>query len=468
LLVETFTDPARHSGACYRAANFVLAGETSGFARRNGVWVYHGGRKLCWVYPLRRRGAAGVLAAGFDHPLLHSGQGRRQGVADLNRVVIDGPDGLYARLAAVGDHRKPKGVRHSLASILVVCVVAMLAGATGPTGIAEWAADLPDELRARLRLRRSPMTGRLVAPSLSTIQRALRSVDAEALDRVVCEVLAEQVRSPRTAADGTDDVVGDDDRAGGGDGGDGGDGGGSGGGGSGGGGGDGAAGVEAAVPLLGVAVDGKSLRGARQADGRAVHLLAAMTHEDRVVIAQQEVDHKTNEIKLFRPLLANLDLAGCLVTADALHAQDAHARFLVEEKNAEFLLFVKGNQPSLYNEIVCTPPGRFGPPHVERSEGHGRIECRTARLAATPGGLVEFPHVAAVVRIDREVTDAKSGQARSTETAWAVTSASPRRAGPARIATAARDHWGIEVRHEAPWNRAEVKGLRHRAVAAAR
>jgi len=67
----------------------------------------------------------------------------------------------------------------------------------------------------------------------------------------------------------------------------------------------------------------------------ALHLFAAMTHHERVVIAQEEVDHKTNEIKAFRPLLAGLDLAGCTVTADAMHAQRDHATFLVEEKHAD-------------------------------------------------------------------------------------------------------------------------------------
>ncbi len=452
LLVETFTDPARHRGACYKAANFLLAGETSGYARRNGVWVYHGQTKLCWLYPLRRDAAA-VLAAGFDHPLLSSVDKRKAHMVDLNQVVIEGDHGLYARLAAISDHRKPKGIRHQLASILLVCAVAMLAGTDHVTGIAEWAAELPEELLLRLGLRRSPSSGKVAAPSLSTLKRALGAIDREALDRIVCETLAEQIQARRTATgrgdsaehsgpgeqsatanseatdsagERVDDGEGvdgdgrvDGERV------------------------DDATGEVPAV-LFGVSVDGKTLRGALQRDGRAVHLLSAMTHAERVVIAQQEVDHKTNEIKAFRPLLKDVDLTDCLVTADAMHAQRDHANFLVGEKHADFLLFVKENQPSLYNEMVCTPPESFTEPYTEVCKGHGRIETRTIRVAATPDGLVEFPHVAAVVRIDREVRDAKTGQARSTETAWAVTSATPRRAGPARLLAASRDHWGIE------------------------
>ena len=429
LLVETFTDPARHSGSCYAAANFVCLGETSGYGRRNGAWVHHGRPKRCWVYQLRPNAPA-LLAAEFDHPLLLSKANRKAAMTDLNQVVIDGEEGLLAKLCALPDHRKPRGVRHELAAILLVCVAAMLAGAHNPTEIAEWAADLSDEARLRLHLRRSPSSGLVVAPSVSTLQRTLRDVDRQALDRVVCETLAEEVHKRRNggggegaggpSSPGTDNPSSCQEPAASDDGGSG------------------------PAAMFGVAVDGKTLRGAVQPDGRAVHLLSAMTHDERVVIAQEEVDHKTNEIKLFCPLLENLDLSGALVTADAMHAQRGHARFLVEEKHADFLLYVKENQPSLYNEVVCTPPEAFGEAYTETGKGHGRAEARTIRVAATPDGLVEFPHVKAVVRIDREVHDAKTGEERWDETAWAVTSASTSDAGPPRLLAASRGHWGIE------------------------
>jgi predicted transposase YbfD/YdcC len=427
LLVETFTDPRLHKGTCYRAANFLLAGETSGYGRRNGAFVYHGERKLCWLYPLARDAAA-LLSAGFDHPLL---AGKRQGrleVADLNKVVIEGDGGLYARLSELPDHRKPKGVRHELAAILLICAAAMLAGNHNPTEIAEWAADLSDELRERLHTRRSPSSGLLVTPSISTVRRALLDVDRQALDTIVSDVLAGMVGAPRTAAaEGNDEEppekTADD---------------------------------EGGAPDAGhdkqpegrsaIAVDGKSLRGAVQDDGRAVHLLSAMTHDERVVIAQEEVDHKTNEIKAFRPLLENIDITGRIVTADALHAQVDHARFLVEEKNADFLLFVKENQPSLYHAIVGLEESAWSDRYTEASKGHGRLETRTIEVSSALEDLA-FPHVAQVVRILREVDDAKTNTARSTETAYAVTSAEAARTSPAELLQASRGHWGIEAMH---------------------
>jgi hypothetical protein len=356
LLVETFTDPSRHLGTCYKAANFHVAGETSGYGRHNGSWTYHGNKKLCWLY-LLRKDAPALLAAPFDHPLLLPAQIRRAHMLDLNTVVIDGEGGLFSRLGKLTDHRKPKGVRHQLASILLICAAAMLCGAHNPTEIAEWAAELPDELRLRLHVRRSPSTGLLVVPSLSTVQRTLREVDREALDEIVSETLAGQVAASRAKGNGTgarDDGRGERGTTGGG------------------------KAVKGAVTagkagkavtgtgqvtgtatagkgtatadvggaeLRGVAVDGKTLRGAVQDDGRAVHLLSALTHDERVVIGQREVDHKVNEIKVFRPLLKDLDIEGALVTADAMHTQRGHARFLVKEKHADYFLFVKENQP---------------------------------------------------------------------------------------------------------------------------
>ncbi|WP_234545312.1 hypothetical protein [Streptomyces shenzhenensis] len=79
-------------------------------------------------------------------------------------------------------------------------------------------------------------------------------------------------------------------------------------------------------------MDGKSLRGATRADGSCVHLLSVL-RGDGIVLAQREVDAKSNEITAFRPLLDPLDPTGAVVTFDALLTQTDHAKLLVEEKN---------------------------------------------------------------------------------------------------------------------------------------
>jgi predicted transposase YbfD/YdcC len=419
LLVETFTDPSRHEGTCYRAANFVEIGTTSGYARRNGTWVHHGEEKCAWVYPLRKD-ARSLLQAPFDHPLIAAQ--RRRTMIDLNTVVIEGDHGLYARLCELKDHRKKKGIRHQLAAILLVCAAAVLCGAKGAREIAEWARDLDDDQRERLHCRRRPATGELVVPSESTVQRTLRKVDKEAFDTIVNETMHDLVmrRIARTDSDETEgdeasDNTSSDDET-----------------------------EDAPAPRC-LAVDGKSLRGAVVDDGRLVHLLSVLTHEERVVIGQQEVDHKTNEIRHFRPLLENLDIAGHLVTADALHTQRDHARFLIEEKSCDFFFYADGNQPKLYEAIAMLDEEKWSEPYTESSKGHGRIETRTIWSCAEVPKSVSFPHVAQVIRILREVDDAKTNTARHTETVYALTSSAS--ASRPVLLHASRGHWGIESLH---------------------
>ncbi|GHE14070.1 hypothetical protein GCM10010339_83430 [Streptomyces alanosinicus] len=76
--------------------------------------------------------------------------------------------------------------------------------------------------------------------------------------------------------------------------------------------------------LVGLAVDGKTMRGSRT-DGTAVHLLAAALHACQAVIAQRQIAAKSNEISAFAPLLNQIDLRGVVVNADAMHTQRAHA-----------------------------------------------------------------------------------------------------------------------------------------------
>ena len=83
-----------------------------------------------------------------------------------------------------------------------------------------------------------------------------------------------------------------------------------------------------------VAVDGKTLRGSGVAGGPGRHLLAALDHVHGVVLGQVDVEAKTNEIPMFATLLDRVGLAGAVVTADALHAQRAHAEDLVTHRGA--------------------------------------------------------------------------------------------------------------------------------------
>jgi predicted transposase YbfD/YdcC len=102
---------------------------------------------------------------------------------------------------------------------------------------------------------------------------------------------------------------------------------------------------------MGVALDGKTLRGSRDGDKKGVQLLSAVVHGCTVVVAQTRVSDKTNEIPCVRSLLAEVDIAGAVVTADALHTQTGTARHLVEDKKADYVFTVKDNQPTMRKDI---------------------------------------------------------------------------------------------------------------------
>ena len=110
-----------------------------------------------------------------------------------------------------------------------------------------------------------------------------------------------------------------------------------------------------------MAVDGKTLRGAHDFGQQAVHLLSAIVHDQAVVIGLIAVEEKTNEIPKLPELLEPVPLQGAVVTADAMHTQHETARHLVEDKHADYLLFVKDNQPNLRKDIAELDFGAFPP-----------------------------------------------------------------------------------------------------------
>ena len=312
LVAESFVDPARFAGTCYRAAGWLELGRTLGYGRNAGRYHYHGQEKTVWVRPLHRR-AQRWLSAPFDPPALQQRGGTAMAatLADINALKLEGRDGLFARLHALPEVRKARGIRHHLASVLAVAIGAVVCGARSFVAIGEWSQQLSPEMRRRLHCRRHPETGEYQSPSEATLRRTLQGMDAEALDRTLGEWVARQYRGMG--------------------------------------------------PGSGIAVDGKVLRGARDADGRQVHVFAAILHGQGVVLSQRQIPDKTNEIPEFRPLLEPLDLQGKTVTADAMHAQVEHARFLVEEKQADYVFTVKDNQPTLLQDIQTLDDSSFSP-----------------------------------------------------------------------------------------------------------
>jgi predicted transposase YbfD/YdcC len=329
-------------------------------------------------------------------------------IADLpagdRALLAAGHLSLLDHLARVPDPRKRRGVRHSLSSVLAAAIAAVLAGAQSFTAIAEWIADAPPPVLICLGIRRDPLTRRFQPPGEATIRRVLEAVDAAALDAEVGAWLSVRVQEasphagprPRRAA---------------------------------------------------LAVDGKALRGTRHAsaDGQAVHLLAVLDHQACAVLGQAGVDGKTNEVTRFAPLLEPLDLAGHVVTADALHTQRGHAEFLVTTKNAHYIFIVKKNQPGLYAQLKRLPWRQVPAGDRQQDRGHGRDEHRTLKAVTVAAGLA-FPHAAQAIAITRRIRPLSGGTWR-TVTVYAITSLDAHQATPAQLAAWIRGHWQIEALH---------------------
>ena len=185
--------------------------------------------------------------------------------------------------------------------------------------------------------------------------------------------------------------------------------------------------------LRAVAVDGKTSRGARRADGTRVHLLGVAEHGGRL-LDHLEVDVKHNETSHFTELLHPLDLAGAVVTFDALHTVRANLDWLAAEKNAQYIAVVKANQPLLYARVKALPWQQVPAGSPTRDAGHGRTETRTLKTAHVNG--LGFPGARQAIKITRWRQVTATGKI-SRETVYAITSltgaqATARRPGPAR------------------------------------
>lgn len=303
----------------------------------------------------------------------------------IDRHRLD--DGLASRLGKVSDPRKPRGVRHEISTVLAVATCAVVAGARSFTAIGQWAANASQQLLSALGIRGVP-------PSESTIRRTLQRLDGDELDIVVGAWAAGRT-------------------------------------------------TQATKPRL-IAVDGKRLRGSGSTTIEPRHVLGAIDHAHGVVLAQREVGSKTNEITEFAPLLDSVELTGVVVTADAMHAQRGHADYLVDQRQAHYLLTVKGNQPALHSQLQALPWSKAPVCHTSTGQAHGRVEKRSIKVATVQAGI-PFPHARQAIQIIRKTqrgNDTKS----TTEVAYAVTSLPPEQARAVDLAGWVRGHWSIENR----------------------
>ncbi|MGY3199665.1 putative transposase YbfD/YdcC [Streptomyces sp. TE5632] len=191
-------------------------------------------------------------------------------------------------------------------------------------------------------------------------------------------------------------------------------------------------------------MDGKSLRGAAKAKGRKIHLLAARDHTTVLVLAQRDVGEKTNEITCFQPRLDTVtDLAGVVVTSDALHTQVDHATYLLG-RDAHYIVIVKGNRKALRKQVKSLRWKEIPLQGRTKEQGHGRGEIRRIKVATVSNLLL--PGARQAIQIRRRRTDRKTGKI-TIKTVTAATSLGAEQAGPREIAQLVRDHWAVEALH---------------------
>lgn len=97
-------------------------------------------------------------------------------------------------------------------------------------------------------------------------------------------------------------------------------------------------------------IDGKCLRGSKASNQSAIYMVSAWASQNQLVLGQQKVDEKSNEITAIPKLLAQLDIAGCVVTLDAMGCQTEIAKDICE-RQADYVLSLKGNQGHLHDDV---------------------------------------------------------------------------------------------------------------------
>ncbi len=199
-----------------------------------------------------------------------------------------------------------------------------------------------------------------------------------------------------------------------------------------------------------VAIDGKTLRRSfdRAAGKGAIHMVSAWATANRLVLGQQQVDEKSNEITAIPALLRLLELEGCIVTIDAMGCQKAIARTIVEQ-GAEYVLALKGNQGVMYDEVELFFSGArqhefWNIPHSfhHTVDGeHGRIEERRYWLLSEISWLAETRAWLGLRSVGLVEARRTIGEATTVERRYYLTSL----AGDVQqFAHAVRSHWGIE------------------------
>jgi predicted transposase YbfD/YdcC len=318
-----------------------------------------------------------------------------------NQGLLFDLEQLYRGLQTVPDRRKRRGRRYPLAALLMIGVLAKLAGQDSSRALAQWAKLRQQELSELFQLQRQTM------PHSSTWSRVLgHAVSPEELEQIMSQFFKQQKRR-KVSKRGS----------------------------------------------IQVCLDGKTLRGTIPAgQSQGVHLMAAYLPEQGVVLMQMEVGEKTNEITVAPKVVQTLDLRGVVVTGDAMQAQRKLSAQIVEA-HGDYVWTAKDNQPELREEIALlfapqpSRPGWSAPPTdfqqaTTFNKGHGRLEKRTITVSSLLAGYSTFPYVAQVYQVESwaQLTGGRCQH----EIRYGLTSLPASVASPDRLLSLVRGQWQIE------------------------
>ena len=318
-----------------------------------------------------------------------------------NHALLFDLEKLYRCFQQVPDRRKRRGRRYPLATLLLIGVLAKLAGQDSSRAMAHWARLRRHELSLLFQLKREAM------PHYSTWSRVLgHAVSPEEVERALSQFFAGEKpsKSPKRGS-------------------------------------------------IQVCLDGKTLRGTIPAGhSHGVHLMAAYLPEQGVVLMQMQVGEKTNEITTAPKVVQALDLRGVVVTGDAMQAQRDLSVQIVNAQG-DYLWTAKDNQPEMREEIALlfapqqSRPGWSAAPMDFRrattiNKGHGRLEKRTITVSSLLAGYSAFPSVAQVFQVESWVQ--LTGDRSRHEIRYGVTSLPAWVASPQRLLALVRGQWRIE------------------------
>ena len=194
-----------------------------------------------------------------------------------------------------------------------------------------------------------------------------------------------------------------------------------------------------------IAIDGKRLCNSfdKLNDKSAIHMVSAFAAQAKLVLAQQKVDDKSNEIAAIPKLLDLLDIKGNIITIDAMGTQREIAQKIIDNEG-DYILALKGNHSILHKDVIDFFNDNINITDLKIAKdidcGHGRIEERNCFVTDKIDwlGNLKFPGMKSIVCINASRT---IGEITTQENRYYISSLS---ANAKKINTATRDHWSVE------------------------